>query len=75
MTPGAPAYAAPPVVGSGYYNYARLLGRLRSLACWVLGRLRVWLALTISIAQHGRASSFVQAPPCQTCADLIGSLR
>jgi hypothetical protein len=22
VTPGAPAYAAPPVVGSGYYNYA-----------------------------------------------------
>jgi hypothetical protein len=23
VTPGAPAYTAPPVVGSGYYNYAR----------------------------------------------------
>jgi hypothetical protein len=22
VTPGAPAYTAPPVVGSGYYNYA-----------------------------------------------------
>jgi hypothetical protein len=22
VTPGAPAYAAPPLVGSGYYNYA-----------------------------------------------------
>jgi hypothetical protein len=28
-------------------------------------RLRVRVALTISIAQHGRASSFVQAPPAK----------
>ena len=30
VTPGAPAYAAPPVVGSGYYNYARGYGGWRA---------------------------------------------
>ena len=37
VTPGAPAYAAPPVVGSGYYNYAPGYWGGGVRACRVLG--------------------------------------